>query len=208
MKIDNIVKYIDKFIIGSLLFMMFSSAISIAGSSIGMGFAFLAWIIKIIIKKIKAEDISFVAVPFSNAIWLLLAAILISFIGTYDLQHSLEGLEDYLIVVLLFYTVVNNVKDLETVKKMFGFGVLSIILSALYVLFYQYLYQGISRIDSTFMALDFGALLLMYSIFVMTYLFFAENGLKFKYLSASALILLIVTINHMEPGWVLQVGLL
>jgi O-antigen ligase len=203
MKIDNIVNYIDKFIIGSLLFMMFSSAISIGGSSIGMGFAFLAWIIKMIIKKIKSEEISFVAVPFSNAIWLLFAAILISFIGTYDFQQSLEGLEDYLIVILLFYTVVNNVKDLETVKKMFGFGVLSIILSSLYGVFYQYLYQGISRIDSTFMALDFGALLLMYSIFVMTYLFFAENSLKFKYLSASALILLLVTLilNKSRGAW-------
>jgi O-antigen ligase len=200
---NKVLKGLDKFIIGSLLFMMFSSSISIGGSSIGMGFAFLAWIIKMIIKKIKSEEISFVAVPFSNAIWLLFAAILISFIGTYDLQHSLEGLEDYLIVVLLFYTVVNNVKDIKTVKKMFGFGVLSIILSALYGLFYQYLYQGITRIDSTFMALDFGALLLMYSIFVMTYLFFAENGLKFKYLSASALILLIVTLilNKSRGAW-------
>lgn len=200
---NKVLKGLDKFIIGSLLFMMFSSAISIGGSSIGMGFAFLAWIIKMIIKKIKSEEISFVAVPFSNAIWLLFAAILISFIGTYDFQQSLEGLEDYLIVILLFYTVVNNVKDLETVKKMFGFGVISIILSSLYGLFYQYMYQGINRIDSTFMALDFGALLLMYSIFVMTYLFFAENRLKFKYLSASALILLMFTLilNKSRGAW-------
>lgn len=99
---NKVLKGLDKFIIGSLLFMMFSSAISIGGSSIGMGFAFLAWIIKMMIKKIKSEEISFVAVPFSNAIWLLFAAILISFIGTYNFQQSLEGLEDYLIVILLF----------------------------------------------------------------------------------------------------------
>ncbi|PUU86049.1 MAG: O-antigen polymerase, partial [Halanaerobium sp.] len=183
--------------------MMFSSAISIAGSSIGMGFAFLAWIIKLIIIKLKSKKIIFVSIPFNNSIWLLFLAIVISFIGTKDLYNSLEGLEDYLIVILLFYTVVNNVKDIKTVKKMFGFGLISIILSSLYGLFYQYLYQGVSRIDSTFMALDFGALLLMYSIFVMIYLFFAENSLKYNYLSASALILLLVTLilNQTRGAW-------
>jgi len=188
--------------------MMFSSAISIAGSSIGMGFAFLAWIIKLIIIKLKSKKIIFVSIPFNNSIWLLFLAIVISFIGTKDLYNSLEGLEDYLIVILLFYTVVNNVKDIKTVKKMFGFGLISIILSSLYGLFYQYLYQGVSRIDSTFMALDFGALLLMYSIFVMIYLFFAENSLKYNYLSASALILLLVTLilNQTRGAWLGFVG--
>lgn len=183
--------------------MMFSSAISIAGSSIGMGFAFLAWIIKLIIIKLKSKKITFVSIPFNNSIWLLFLAILISFIGTKDIHNSLEGLEDYLIIILLFYTVVNNVKDLKIVKKMFSFGLISIILSSLYGLFYQYLYQGVSRIDSTFMALDFGALLLMYSIFVMTYLFFYENSLKYNYLSASALILLLVTLilNQSRGAW-------
>lgn len=200
---DKVLSYLDKFIIGSLVFMMFSSAISIAGSSIGMGFAFLAWLIKIIIKKYKGDKITFISVPFSKSIWLLFGAILISFIGSHDFYHNLEGLEDYLIVILLFYTVVNNVKDIKTVKKMFAFGLISILLSSFYGIFYQYLYQGINRIDSTFMALDFGALLLIYSIFVMIYLLFGANELKYNYLSLSVLIILLITLvlNKSRGAW-------
>ncbi|SFL33894.1 O-antigen ligase [Halanaerobium salsuginis] len=188
--------------------MMFSSAISIAGSSIGMGLAFLAWIIKLILVKFKGEKISFVKVPFNKAILILFSGILVSFIGTLDFDMSLAGLEDILIVIILFYLVVNNVKTVKTIKKMFALGIVSIIISSIYATFYQHFYLGISRVDSTFMALDFGALLLIYCIFIMIFLFFNENGLKSDFLSGFALILLLVTLalNKSRGSWLGFVG--
>lgn len=190
------------------MFMMFSSAISIAGSSIGMGLAFLAWIIKLILVKFKGEKISFVKVPFNKAILILFSGILVSFIGTLDFDMSLAGLEDILIVIILFYLVVNNVKTVKTIKKMFALGIVSIIISSIYATFYQHFYSGISRVDSTFMALDFGALLLIYCIFIMIFLFFNENGLKSDFLSGFALILLLVTLalNKSRGSWLGFVG--
>jgi O-antigen ligase len=204
----NNIYLLDNFIIGSLMFMMFSSAISIAGSSIGMGLAFLAWIIKMILIKISGEKISFVKVAFTRSIWTLFFAILISFIGTYNFNLSLEGLEDYLIVILLFYMVINNVKDLAIVKKLFFLGIVSIVLSSMYAFFYQKLYLGVSRIDSTFMALDFGALLLIYSIFIMIYLLFSKNTLLRNILLAFSLILVILTLifNKSRGAWLGFIG--
>lgn len=199
----NNIYYLNKFILGSLMFMMFNSAISIAGSSIGMGFAFSAWIIKIMLIKISDEKISFVKVSFARSIWLLFFAILISFIGTYNFKISLGGLEDYLIVVLLFYMIINNIEDLEMVKKLFFLGILSIILSSFYAFFYQKLYLGMDRINSTFMALDFGALLLIYAIFIITYLLFNKNKLSINILLILSLTLIILTLifNKSRGAW-------
>jgi O-antigen ligase len=190
------------------MFMMFSSAISIAGSSIGMGLAFLAWIIKLITMKISGKKINFVKIPFERSIWLLFIAILISFIGTYNFSLSLEGLEDYLIVILLFYMVVNNVKDLKTVKRLFILGIVSINISSIYAFFYQKLYLELSRIDSTFMALDFGALLLIYLIFIMIYLLFNKNSVSINFLLTFSLILLNVTLifNKSRGAWLGFIG--
>ncbi len=162
-------KYIDKFIIFSLMFMMLNSAISIAGSSIGMGFAFLGWCLKLIINKINTEKIEFVSSPFGLSFSIFIIAIILSFIDSGYFHKNIKGLEDYLMVFILFYMVLNNVKNLKTVKKLYHIGIISIIISSFYAIFYQHIYLNMGRINSTFMALDFAALLLIYLTYSLNY---------------------------------------
>ncbi|WP_245526686.1 O-antigen ligase family protein [Acetohalobium arabaticum] len=194
-----VVNYLDKFIIGSLMLMMFSSAISIAGSSIGLGLAFIGWIIKLIITR----EIDFSGNPLNKPIGIFLLAMLISFIGSYDLAESLDGLEDFLLVFILYYMVIDNVSDLKTVKKLFGMGLISIAISSTYGLFWQHYYLGVRRVNADFMALDFGALLLIYLLFVVSYLLFGSVNLqgKVKYIVLSPLIALTLIYNKTRGAW-------
>jgi len=196
-------KYIDNFIIFSLMFMMLNSAISIAGSSIGMGFAFLGWCLKLIIKKINAEKIEFVSSPFGLAFSLFIIAIILSFVDSGYFHKNIKGLEDYLILFILFYMVLNNVKNLKTVKKLYHIGVISIIISSFYAIFYQHFYLNMGRIDSTFMALDFAALLLIYLTYSLNYFLIYDNFSKKQIFYGLLILLLGFTLlyNKSRGAW-------
>lgn len=200
---EKTVKYLDKFIIGSLMFMMFFSALSTAGSSIGLGFAFIGWIIKIIITR----EFSFYQNPLNKPIIIFLLTILVSFIGSYNLKNSVEELRGFLIVFILYYLIVNNVTQLKVVKKLFYMGLISICISALYGLFWQYYYLG-ERLDVEFMALDYAALLVVYLLFSTLYFLFGNNDFinKLKYGLLTVLTFLVLIYNESRGAWLGFVG--
>ncbi|GAB6137360.1 O-antigen ligase family protein [Halanaerobaculum tunisiense] len=200
----KLVKYLDKFIVGSLMFMMFSSAISIAGSSIGLGLAFIGWITKIFV----TDDIEFNLNPINKGILLFSFTILVSFIGSYNLEKSFGDLENYIQIFILYNIVITSISNLKQVKKLFRLGLISIVISCLYGLIWQYYYLGIERIDSTFMALDFGALIVIYLLFIIVYLLFEEKGFndKLKYTLFFPLLLITLVYNKSRGAWLGFVG--
>ncbi|AZO93927.1 O-antigen ligase family protein [Halocella sp. SP3-1] len=186
------------------MFMMFSSAISIAGSSIGLGLAFICWILKMMINK----EFGFVSNPLNKPIGIFLLTMIISFWGSYNLIESLKEIESFLIVFILYYLIINNVSSMKEVKNLFNMGLLSITISSLYGLFYQHYYLGMSRLDSTFMALDFGALLLTYLLFSVIYFLF-DNALikdRIKYGLLIPILTLTLIYNKSRGAWLGFVG--
>jgi O-antigen ligase len=87
-------------------------------------------------------------------------------------------------------------------------GLVSITISSSYALFYQRYYLGMSRVDSTFMALDFGALLLTYLLFSIIYFLF-DSGLlksKLKYSLLAPILALTLIHNKSRGAWLGFVG--
>jgi len=195
---------LDKLILAGLMLMMFSSAISIAGSSIGFGLAFIGWITKVLLIK----DVKFNLNQVNRGIIIFLSTILISFIGTYNLKESLADLENYILLFLLYNIIITSISDLKYVKRLFGLAVISIIISSLYGLIWQHYHLGVSRIESTFMALDFGALILIYLLFAIIYLLFGEGSFNNKVKNFFLIPILLITFiyNESRGAWLGFIG--
>lgn len=198
--------YLDKLIIGGLFIMAFSSALSIAGSSIGLGLAFLGYLTKAVITRDFNSGIK--NNYFNLPILIFLLTILISFIGTYNLEESIDGLEDYILFFILYYMVITTVKDVKLADKLFKTGLLSMTIASIYALGWQKYYLGMRRITANYMALDFGALLLIYLIFVIVYLVWLRKDLKgiIGYSILAILFTLTLLYNQTRGAWLGLIG--
>ncbi|WP_027339407.1 O-antigen ligase family protein [Halonatronum saccharophilum] len=204
MKKEGVINYIDKLIIGGLGLMAFSSALAMAGSSIGFGLALLGWLIKMTITKETEIKNNPLNIPIS----IFLITAMISFIGSYNLTESIDELTSYLLPVILYYIIVSNISNLNTVKKLFNLGLASTVISASYALFWQHYKLGMRRVDSGWMAIDFGAVLLIYSLFTLIYLLWGSNGFKDKAKYGILLVLISLTLiyNQTRGAWLGLIG--
>jgi putative inorganic carbon (hco3(-)) transporter len=126
--------------IGLVVFVIFSP-FSIAGAQIGLGIGLLGWLIKIIYNRKLNWASSYLEKPF--LIYLL--ALFISALFAYNRFNSLRAIGDEWLV-LIFFLMVNNLKDLKLIRKLI-FIIISISsLVAIYAIWQHYtgidLYRG------------------------------------------------------------------
>jgi O-antigen ligase len=198
---EKITKYLDKVILASLMFMVFSSTISTAGISTGFCLALLGWVCKIIItRNIKF----FKDNPLNKPIVIFLLAMIISLIDSYNMTKSLNVLNKLLSTFVLYYLIINNVSDLKTIKKLFTLGLVSITISSLYGLVWQLFYLKAGIVESMMSThLDFGALLLVYLLVVMVFFLFGCENIqeRLKYGLLIPVIFLTLIFNQTRGAW-------
>lgn len=126
--------------IGLVVFVIFSP-FSIAGAQVGLGIGLFGWVIKIIYNRKLNWASSYLEKPF--LIYLL--ALFISALFAYKRFNSLKAIGDEWLV-LIFFLMVNNLKDLKLTRKLL-FVIISISsLVAIYAIWQHYtgidLYRG------------------------------------------------------------------
>lgn len=199
MKTDKITVILDEVIFSGLVLMMFSSAVSIAGSSIGLGFSLLAWFAKLGLTR----KTNLGSNPFNTPLIIFVLTSTFSLIGSYNLKESILFLENFILVFLLYYMIVDNISDLKQVNILFKTGIVSIVIASLYAIIWQHYYLGQSRVDAWFMALDFGALLLIYTLYSLSFSLwgFRKISQRFKYGFFSLVIFSTLIFNKTRGAW-------
>ncbi|MCJ7508956.1 MAG: O-antigen ligase family protein [candidate division Zixibacteria bacterium] len=141
MKLSTNNIYPDYIIQIGLIVFVILSPFSIAGAQIGLGIGLLGWLIKIIYNRKLNWASSYLEKPF--LIYLL--ALFISALFAYNRFSSLKAIGDEW-SVLIFFLMVNNLKDLKLIRKLL-FIIISISgLVAIYAIWQHYtgidLYRG------------------------------------------------------------------
>jgi putative inorganic carbon (HCO3(-)) transporter len=97
-----------------LFLYVFSASLSLFGSEMGIAFAFLGWMMKMIGEKKFAWKKS----PLDIPIALYLLSQIIASVISINAHHSLVAVADTEWIVILYFTMSNNLDDMNIVKKL------------------------------------------------------------------------------------------
>jgi O-antigen ligase len=187
---SRLITFLDKGIIAVTFLFALGTLTSKAATSVGMGFAILFWLIRIIITK----DYNFTSTKLDKVILFFLAGVLISSFDVGKMKF-LDGSHKFILVILFYYALVNSIDDLTLVKRLSYTTLFSMLVAVGYG-FYQRLYLG-GQVNSFSFTLSFGCLLAMFLMFSLAYLFWGQVGNKTRFglllLSGSMLISLLWT---------------
>ena len=175
--------FFDKVIIVNLYLFSLGTMVSKALTSISGALVVVFWILRIIFTK----GYSFKKTPLDLPILFLIIAILLSGIGSFT-RNFFEDFLNYTLLILLYYAIINTIKDYETLKKIILLTIISIILASLFGLYQHYFFE-INRVSSFMLIIGYGGVLSIAIIFTFSNLLWGDFRLSYK-LVMSALIIL------------------
>lgn len=165
-------EFLDKATLFGIFIFALSSLISKGISSVGLGLACLFWIIRIIV----TENYNFNKTELDKAILFFIAALLFSGVDVYSLQ-VLDEIDNILLAILFYYVIVNTIKNLNLVKKLSYFALVSMLISLIYG-FHQKFNLRMDRINGFSFPLSYGNLLSIFLLFVISYVLWCNMNFK------------------------------
>ncbi|MGM0369644.1 MAG: O-antigen ligase family protein [Bacillota bacterium] len=199
---SKLAKFLDKGIIGALFIFALGIWISKALTSIGLGFACLFWLIRIVITK----NYKFLSSSINKPLIIFIIAIMFSGIDAWGTKFINETVP-FIYLSLFYYAIVNTVKNLKIVKKLIYVTLFSSIVGVGYGL-YEKFYLNLSRIKSFGSSLSFGELSGIFLLFAISYLLWAGVKTKKKIVLSVLAILFALTLLFTKTRgvWLAFVG--
>lgn len=164
---------LNKTIIICVYFFAASVFLSKALSSIIGGIIILLWVLSLIYNKNIMKN----KTELDWAILVLIGSFLLSLVDSFSRQ-SIEEFLAYFLLVLFFYAVSNAVMSVEEIKKIKVVLIVSMTISCLVGLYQKY-FLHFQRVKGFMTQLDFGCLLSMISLFLISFIIWGQ--IKNKY---------------------------
>ncbi|MCG8515990.1 MAG: O-antigen ligase family protein [Halanaerobiales bacterium] len=166
--------FFEKAIIVNLYFFSLGTMVSKALTSISGALVVVFWILRIIYTK----GYSFKTTPLDLPILCFISTILLSGIGAFT-RNFFEDFFNYTLLILLYYAIINTIKDYETLKKILLLTIISVILASLFGLYQYYVFE-VSRVSSFMLIIGYGGVLSIAIIFAFSYLLWGDFRFNYK----------------------------
>lgn len=194
--------FCDKAIIVNLYFFSLGTMVSKALTSVSGALVVVFWILRIIYTK----GYSFKKTPLDLPILFFISTILLSGIGAFT-RNFFEYFLNYTLLILLYYAIINTVKDYETLKKIILLTIISVILASLFGL-YQHYFLEINRVSSFMLIIGYGGVLSIAIIFAFSYLLWGD--FRFSYKLVMIVLILVFGLNLLftkaRGAWLAFIG--